>query len=135
MKAYIDNIAVKRRSKETLIEDLCKTFANLHKVQLKLNPKKCTFGVPLGKLLEYLVSHRGIEANPDNIKAINKIQAPQRIKDVQCLNGCITTLGRFISRLYKRALPFFKLLKKPGAVQWTPEADVALQALAGVSRS
>jgi hypothetical protein len=73
MKAYIDNIAVKRRSKETLIEDLCKTFANLHKVQLKLNPKKCTFGVPLGKLLGYLVSHRGIKANPDNIKAINKI--------------------------------------------------------------
>jgi hypothetical protein len=81
------------------------------------------------------VSHWGIEANPDKIKAINKIQAPQRIKDVQCLNGCITTLGRFISRLCKRALPFFKLLKKPGAVQWTPEADAALQALAGVSQS
>jgi hypothetical protein len=60
------------------------------------------------------VSHRGIEANLDKIKAIDEIQAPRRIKDVQHLNGCITTLGRFISRLGMRALPFFKLLNKPG---------------------
>jgi hypothetical protein len=65
------------RSKETLIDELRETFANLPKVQLNLNPKKCTFGVPSGKLLGYLVSHREIEANPEKIKAINKIQAPR----------------------------------------------------------
>jgi hypothetical protein len=67
-------------------------------------------------LLGYLVSHWGIEANPEKIKAINEIQAPRRIKDIQRLNGCITALGRFISRLGKRVLPFLKLLKKPGPV-------------------
>ena len=48
---------------------------------------------------------------------------------MQRLNGCITALGRFISRLGERALPFFKLLKKSGPIDWTPEADAALQDL------
>jgi hypothetical protein len=112
VEAYIDNIVVKTRDKATLIEDQRETFDNLRKVQLKLNPDKCTFGVPSEKLLVFLVSHRGIEANPDKIKAIKGIQAPRRVKDIQRLNGCVTALGRFISRLGERALPFFKLLKK-----------------------
>jgi hypothetical protein len=112
-----------------LIDDLRETFANLHKVQLKLNSEKCTFGVPSGKLLGYLVSRRGIKANPDKIKAIDEIQAPQRVKDIQRLNSCITALGRFISRLGERALPLFKLLKRPGAAQWTSEANATLQDL------
>ena len=57
------------------------------------------FGVPSGKLLGFLVSHRGIEANLDKIKAIERMEAPWRVKDVQRLNRCITALGRFISRL------------------------------------
>jgi hypothetical protein len=129
IEAYINDIVVKSRSKEMLIDDLRETFANLREVRLKLNPKKCTFGVPSGKLLGYPVSHWGIEANPDKIKAIDEIKAPRQIKDVQRLNGCITALGRVISRLGERALPFFKLLKKPGPVQWTPEAKAALQDL------
>jgi hypothetical protein len=64
-----------------LIDDLRATFANSRQVQLK-HPKNCTFGVPSGKLLGYLVSHCGIEANPDKIKAIDEIKAPRRIKDV-----------------------------------------------------
>jgi hypothetical protein len=112
-----------------LIDDLRETFANLREVQLKLNPEKCTFGVPSGKLLGYPVSHWGIKANPDKIKAIDEVKAPRQIKDVQRLNGYITAMGRVISRLGERALPFFKLLKKPGPVQWTPEAKAALQDL------
>ena len=57
------------------------------------------------------------------------MRPPWRIKDVQRLNGCITALGRFISRLGERALPFFKLLKKKGPVEWTPEAKEALRNL------
>jgi hypothetical protein len=129
IEAYIDNIVVKSRSKQTLIDNLRETFANLQQVQLKLNPEKCTFGVPFGKLLRYMVSHQGIEANPDKIKAIDEIKSPRQIKDVQCLNGCITALGRFISILGERALPFFKMLKKPGLMQWTLEAEAALQDL------
>ena len=68
--------------------------------------------MPSGKLLGFLVSHQGIKANPDKIKAIEGLGVPRRVKDVQRLNGCVTALGRFISRLGERALPFFKLLKQ-----------------------
>jgi hypothetical protein len=111
IKAYIDDIVMKSQINESLIDDLRKTFAKLHKVQLKLNPKKCTFGVPSGKLLGYLVSHWGIEANLDKVKAIKEIQAPRRVNDIQRLNGFITALG-----LGEHALPLFKLLKKSGPI-------------------
>ena len=120
---------VKTRYKDSLIQDLHETFDNLRRVNFKLNPDKCVFGVPSDKLLGFLVSHRGIEANPDKIKGIKRMEAPRRIKDVQCLNTCITALGCFISRLGEWALPFFKLLKKSGPVEWTPETEEALQSL------
>ena len=126
IEAYIDDIVVKTRYKDSLIEDLHETFENLRRVNFKLNPDKCMFGVPSGKLMGFLISHRGIEANSDKIKAIERMEAPRRVKDVHRLNGCITALGRFISRLGERALPFFKLLKKSGPVEWTPEAEEAL---------
>ena len=75
------------------------------------------------------MSQRGIEANPDKIKAIEQIEAPKRIKDVQRLAGCVDALSRFISRSAERALPFFKILKKAGPMKWTPEAEAALQDL------
>ena len=93
------------------------TFANLHKINLKLNLEKCVVGVPSGKLLGFFVSHRGIEANPDKIKAIEQIQVPRIVKDVRRLTGCITTLSRFISKSAERALPFFKVLKKAGPMK------------------
>ena len=68
-EAYVDDIVVKSREARTLINDLEATFASPRMVDLCLNPKKCVFGVPSGKLLGFLVSHRGIEANPENVKA------------------------------------------------------------------
>ena len=73
----MDDIVVKTKHAETLIVDLQETFYNLNKIQLKLNPEKCVFGVPSGKLLGFLVSHCGIEANPKKIQAIEKMQARQ----------------------------------------------------------
>ena len=99
MEGYIDDIVVKTQYKDSLIQDLHETFENLRWVNFKLNPDKCVFAVPSGKLLGFLVSHQGIEANMDKIQAIERMEAPKRVKDVQHLNGCITTLGRFISRL------------------------------------
>jgi hypothetical protein len=69
-EAYIDDIIVKTRESHTFIEDLEETFTNLRKVNIKLNPAKCAFGIPSGKLLWFLMSHHGIEANPDKVKAI-----------------------------------------------------------------
>ena len=106
--------------------------ANLRKVNIKLNPAKCVFGVPSVKLLGFLVSHRGIEANPDKIKAIEQMQPPRRLKDMQCLAGCMASLGRFISKFGKRALPFFKIMKRSGPFKWTPEAAKAFEVLKGL---
>ena len=105
------------------------TFANLRKINLKLNPEKCVFGVPSGKLLGFFVSHRGIEANPGKIKAIKEIQAPRTFKDVRRLRGCVAALSRFISMSAGHTLPFFKILKKAGPMKWTPKADMSLQEL------
>src|SRR5438132_1797801 len=104
-------------------------FCSLHRTRMMFNPEKCVFGVPAGKLLGFLVSSRGIEANPDKIRAIKEMRPPSRLKDVQRLTGCMAALGRFISRLGERGLPLFKLLKKVDRFEWNPEAERALQGL------
>jgi len=86
----------------------------LREYQWKLNPTKCIFGAPPGKLLGFIISHRGIEANPEKIAAITEMHALTTIKDVQKLTECMhmVALNRFISRLVEGGLPFFKLLKQ-----------------------
>jgi hypothetical protein len=112
-----------------LITDLEETFSSLRRFRWKLNPTKCVFGVPSGKLLGFIISNRGIEANPVKITAITDMEAPATVKDVQKLTGCMAALNRFISQLRERGLPFFKLLKRQDKFQWTEEAERALQDL------
>jgi hypothetical protein len=128
VEAYVDDVFVKTRNSSTLINDLEETFASLHKYRLKLNPNKCVFGVPSGKLLGFIISHFGIEANPEKI-TITSMKAPTCIKDVQKLTGCMAALNRFISKLGERGLPFFKLFKHQKKFVWTREADQALAQL------
>jgi hypothetical protein len=92
----------------------------------KLNPNKCVFGVPSGKLLGFIISYHGIEANPKKISAITNMRAPNCIKDVQKLTGCMATLNKFILKLGEWGLPFLKLLKHQEKFVWTPEVDQAL---------
>jgi hypothetical protein len=113
---------MKTQKDEGLISDLAETFDNLRKFKMKLNPEKCTFGVPIGKLLGYMVSCHGIDPNPEKVSAITKMKPPESLHEVQKLTGCMTTLSRFILRLSIRGLPFFKLLKKQDKFQWTQEA-------------
>jgi hypothetical protein len=129
VEAYVDDIIVKTRESHTFIKDLEETFANLRKVNIKLNPAKCAFGVPSGKLLGFLVSHRGIEANPDKVKAIKEMRPPHNLKEMQRLTGCMAALGHFIARSGEKALPFFKLMKRTGNFECTPEADKAFAKL------
>jgi hypothetical protein len=82
VEVYIDDIIVKTKRGSTLVEDLTLVFDKLRATRTKLNPDKCVFGVSAGKLLGFLVSHRGIEANPEKIKAIEAMRPPARIKDV-----------------------------------------------------
>jgi hypothetical protein len=86
---YVDDIIVNTPESHTFIEDLEETFTNLRKVNIKLNPAKCAFGIPSGKLLGFLMSHRGIEANPDKVKDIEEMRPLRNLKEMQCLAGCM----------------------------------------------
>jgi hypothetical protein len=129
VEAYVDDVVVKTRNSETLITDLEETFASLREYRRKLNLNKCVFGVPSGKLLGFIISHHGIEANPEKISTITNMRAPNCIKDVQKLTGSMAALNRFISKLGERGLPFFKLLKHQEKFVWTPRVDQALAQL------
>jgi hypothetical protein len=122
-------VVIKTRNPDSLIADLEEMFSSLRWFRWKLNPTKCVSGVPSGKLLGFIVSNRGIEANPVKISAITDMGALATVKDVQKLTGCMAALNRFISRLGERGLPFFKLLKLQDKFQWMEEAERALQDL------
>jgi hypothetical protein len=129
IEAYVDDVVVKTRNSSTLIDDLEETSASLREYHWKLNPNKCVFDVPSSKLLGFIISHHGIEANPEKISAITSMKAPTCIKDVHKLTGCMAALNRFTLKLGERGLPFFKLLKHQEKFVWTIEADQALAQL------
>jgi hypothetical protein len=112
VEAYIDDIVVKSEKRGNLLDDLKETFVNLRKFKMMINPKKCVFGVSSGKLLGYMVSSRGIDANPMKVEAIKKLQPPQTRREIQKLASMMTTLSRFISKLGERGMPFYWLLRK-----------------------
>jgi hypothetical protein len=103
IEIYVDDIMVKTKRGSTLVEDLTLVFDKLRATRTKLNLEKCVFGVSAGKLLGFLVSHRGIEANLEKIRTIEAMRPPAQIKDVQKLTGSLPALSRFISRLAARA--------------------------------
>ena len=82
VQVYVDDMLVKSRMEEDHLEDLRQTFDTLRSYNMKLNPRKCTFGVTAGKLLGFMVSQRGIEANPDKIRAIMEMTPPRNVKEV-----------------------------------------------------
>ena len=95
-------MVVKIKEYNSFISDLEETYNSLQSFKWKLNPTKCVFDMPSGKLLGFIVSHRGIEANPEKINAIMNMEAPASIKDVQNLTGWMAALNRFLSRLGER---------------------------------
>lgn len=126
VEAYIDDMIIKSKLLGDHSSDLRETFETLRHFQMKLNPKKCVFGVTAGKFLGFLVDERGIEANPDKVKAVLDMSSPRNVKDVQKLTGCLAALGRFLSKSGDKCQPFFKTIKKNAKFEWTPEAEEAL---------
>jgi hypothetical protein len=116
---------VKSRKCGDLLNDLEETFGNLRKFRMMLNPKKCVFRVSSGKLLGYIVSSRGIDANPKKVEAIDKLQPPRTRKQIQKLADMMTALSRFISKLGEQGMPFYKLLCKSDGFQWDDQAAAA----------
>lgn len=129
LEAYVDDLVVKSVNVSDHVHDLQETFNNLRRHNLKLNPEKCVFRVSAGKLLGFLVSARGIEANPVKIAAIDQMRPPTTKKEVQKLTCYMAALSHFIARLGEKGLPFFKLLRKHESFEWTKEANDAFEEL------
>ena len=123
----MDDMLVKCVDEEKHLEDLQETFETLKRYKMKLNPSKCAFGVSLRKFLGFMISQRGIEANPDKIQAILNMEPPKNIKEVQSLTGRVATLNKFVSRAIDKCLPFFKVLRK--VFEWTDECQKVFQDL------
>jgi len=121
IEVYIDDMVVKSKVVSKHVGDLRNVFEILRKHKLHLNAFKCSFCVGSGKFLGYMVTHRGIEVNPDQIKTINNLQPPRNPKEVQKLTGMTTALNRFISRSADRCRPFFLLMNKWKGFEWTEE--------------
>ena len=111
MEVYVDNLLTKSLKAENHIVDLVKTFQMLRQYHMKLNPMKCVFGVAAGKFLGFMVNERGIEANPDKIKALIEMKSPRNLKEIQKLTGKIASLNRFVSKATDRCLPFFQAIR------------------------
>jgi hypothetical protein len=129
VEAYVHDIVVKTRKADDLVGDLRITFGCLRANGVKLNPEKCVFGVPRGMLLGYIVSQRGIEANPEKVAALERMGPIRDLKEVQKVLGCLAALSRFMSRLGEKGLPLYRLLKKHERFSWTVEAQEALDKL------
>ena len=127
MEVYIDDMLVKSTKSDLHITHLSEAFQILRNYNMKLNPAKCAFGVSAGKFLGFIVNHRGIEANPDKIKAFLDMPSPSGIKEVQRLTGRIAALSRFVSRASDKCQPFFQVLKK--AFHWDEKCEEAFTAL------
>ncbi|KAG7588583.1 Ribonuclease H domain [Arabidopsis suecica] len=125
MEVYIDDMLVKSLKKEDHIKHLEECFEILNQYQMKLNPAKCTFGVPSGEFLGYIVTKRGIEANPNQINAFLNMPSPKNFKKVQRLTGRIAALNRFISRSTDKSLPFYQILKGNKGFLWDEKCEEA----------
>ena len=119
VQVYVDDMLVKSLRENDHLDDLQETFDTLRSYNMKLNPSKCVFWVTTGKFLCFMVSQRGIEVNPEKVRAIMELEPPRTVKEVQSLNGKMVALNRFVSRATNKCLPFFRTLRK--SFEWTDE--------------
>ncbi|GJX89604.1 reverse transcriptase domain-containing protein [Tanacetum coccineum] len=130
LEAYVDDLVIKSCTEQEEIWDMEETFRTLRKINMKLNPKKCTFRMKGGVFLGYKVNSDGLMMCPDKVEAVLSLPSPKCLKDVQRLNRKLASLNRFLSKSAKRSLPFFKTLKKctkKSDFQWTMEAEMTFQ--------
>ncbi|GJW01865.1 reverse transcriptase domain-containing protein [Tanacetum coccineum] len=130
LEVYVDDLVIKSHTEDEVVRDIEETFRTLRKINMKLNPKKCTFGVEEGMFLGYQVNTKGIKICPDKVDAVLSLQSPKCLKDVQKLNGKLASLNRFLAKSAEKSLPFFKTLKKctkKSDFLWTEEAESAFK--------
>ncbi|KAJ4715162.1 Retrovirus-related Pol polyprotein from transposon opus [Melia azedarach] len=129
MEIYVDDMITKSMKIADHVPHLRGTFDVLRKFGMKLNPEKCAFGVAAGKFLGYMVHQRGIEANPEKIKAIVEMRSPRTTKEIQSLAGRVAALSRFVSKCTDRCHPFFQAIKRAKGQRWDEDCEAAFQNL------
>ncbi|GKA45264.1 reverse transcriptase domain-containing protein [Tanacetum coccineum] len=132
IEVYVDDLVIKSHTEAEMLRDIDETFRTLRKINMKLNPKKCTFGAVEGMFLGYMISPEGIKPCPDKTEAVLQLPSPRTIKEVQSLNGKLASLNRFLSKSAEKSLPLFKTLKKcikKSDFHWTPDAEQAFKQL------
>ncbi|GJZ22776.1 reverse transcriptase domain-containing protein [Tanacetum coccineum] len=130
LEVYVDDLVIKSRTEEEIVRDIEETFKTLREINMKLNPKKYTFGVEEGMFLGYKVNTKGLKVCPDKVDAVLSLPSPKCLKDVQKLNGKLASLNRFLAKSAEKSLPFFKTLKKctkKSDFHWTAEAEEAFK--------
>ncbi|GKA08176.1 reverse transcriptase domain-containing protein [Tanacetum coccineum] len=130
LEVYVNDLVTKSHTEEEIILDIEETFKTLRQINMKLNPKKCTFVMQEGMFLGYKVNADRLKVCPDKADAALSLPSPRCLKDVQKLNGKLERLNRFLSKSAEKSLPFFKTLKKctkKDDFQWTQEAEVAFK--------
>ncbi|KAG2394489.1 RNA-directed DNA polymerase-like protein [Vigna angularis] len=127
IEVYVDDMIAKSESEEEHVLNLKKLFERLRKYKLRLNPAKCTFGVKSGKLLGFVVSQKGIEVDPDKVRAISEMPAPSTEKEVRGFLGRLNYIARFISQLTATCEPMFKLLRKNQVMVWNEDCQAAFE--------
>jgi hypothetical protein len=111
-EVYIDDLVAKTKEGRSHTDDLEEILSQVRRYIIRLNPAKCSFGVQAGKFLGFLLTRRGIEANPDKCQAIIDMRSPSSIKEVQQLTGRLAALSRFLSCAGDKAFSFFASIKK-----------------------
>jgi len=129
VEAYIDDMVVTSVSESSHADDLQELFDTINKYQLRLNPEKCVFGVKAGKFLGFMLTERGIEANPNKCTTIINMKSPSCIREVQQLTGRMVALARFLAKGGDRGHPYFQCLQKNNKFQWTPDCEQAFTEL------
>ncbi|XP_072054271.1 uncharacterized protein [Arachis hypogaea] len=127
IEVYIDDMLAKTESGEQLTDDLKVIMNTLRKHQMRLNPTKCAFGMEAGKFLGFMITQRGVEANPEKCRAVLEMTSPKNLKEIQKLTGRLTALSRFLGASAQKAIPFFKLMKKGTPFKWETECEEAFQ--------
>jgi len=129
MEVYIDDMLVKSAHEKDHVPQLRECFKIQNRFEMKLIPEKCSFGVPSGEFVRYLVSERGNEDNPKQIAAFIEMPSPKTAREVQRLTGRIAALKKFISRSTDKCIPFYQLLRKEKKFDWNEDCEQAFKQL------
>nr|GEW07135.1 reverse transcriptase domain-containing protein [Tanacetum cinerariifolium] len=130
LEVYVDNLVIKSHTEDEIVRNIEETFKTLREINMKLNPKNCTFGVEEGMFLGYKVNTKGLKVCPDKADSVLSLPSLKCLKDVQKIIGKLVSLNRFLAKSAEKSLPFFKTLKKctkKSDFHWTAEPKEAFK--------